>query len=96
MPPLPARASRTMTRLYAFPPVRASVVREGRTVNSTRPSNMEALLGQVVGQVNPTACTHCAGGAGVWTLCVSVNGFFAGSCANCHYGSEGVRCSLRQ
>lgn len=95
LPALPARTTRTMIGLSALVPARVPVLRSGRTLNITRPANMEALLGQYTGQVNAAACTHCAGGAGSWTECVSVPGFFGGSCASCHYGSEGSRCSLR-
>ncbi|KAH8815123.1 hypothetical protein F5884DRAFT_851622 [Xylogone sp. PMI_703] len=55
---------------------------------------MEALLGFLVGQVNGQPCTHCANGSGVWTECVSVAGYLNGACTNCHYGSEGSRCSF--
>ncbi|KAG4426992.1 hypothetical protein IFR05_017525, partial [Cadophora sp. M221] len=35
------------------------------------------------------------GGAGCWTECVQLAGELGLSCGNCHYGSEGARCSLR-
>jgi Protein of unknown function (DUF3716) len=57
---------------------------------------MEAYLGQLTGPENANACSHCRKGAGIWVLCVSVEGFFGGSCSNCHYNNEGVRCSLRK
>jgi hypothetical protein len=94
-PPLPARPTGTMVRLAALPPLRVPVLRPGRTSNPARPSNLEAEFGQATGQVRVARCTHCAGGSGVWTECVVVAGFFGGSCANCHYGSEGARCSFR-
>jgi hypothetical protein len=56
---------------------------------------MEAIVGQMVGQVSVPACTHCTGGHGPWTLYVIVPGRFRDSCANCHFGSQGRRCSLR-
>jgi hypothetical protein len=96
LPRLPAHPTRNMYMLSAMPPVRTAEIRNGRTLTTTRPSNLEALLGQIVGQVNSVRCTHCAGGAGVWSECVSVPGFFGMSCSNCHYGSEGSRCSLRK
>lgn len=77
-------------------PVCAAAVHQGHTHTTTRPVNLEALFGQLTGQVNAVPCQHCARGFGVWTQCVSVAGFFRGSCANCHYGSEGARCSLRE
>ncbi|KAE9367799.1 hypothetical protein N431DRAFT_429112 [Stipitochalara longipes BDJ] len=85
-----------MTALSLLAPRRVPVLRAGRATNQTRGSNLEAELGQFVGQVQTPGCTHCARGFGVWTVCVAVPGFLNGSCANCHYGSEGKRCSLRK
>ena len=85
-----------MTALSLLAPCRALVLRAGRTTTLTRPTNLEAALGQATGQVAAQGCTHCAGGFGAWVVCVVVPGFFGGSCANCHYGSEGSRCSLRK
>jgi hypothetical protein len=96
MPALPPKATGAMTALSALVIVRNPDLRLDRTLNTTRPSNLEALLGQTVGQVNAVQCGHCQAGSGLWTECVSVAGFFSGSCANCHYGSEGARCSLRK
>jgi hypothetical protein len=97
LPPLPARPTQAMGALALLPPRRRPVLRAGRTTNPTRPSNLEAELGQIVGQArNLRPCVHCIRGQGVWTVCVVVAGFFGGSCANCHYGSEGARCSLRK
>jgi hypothetical protein len=85
-----------MTALADMPLVRNAPIRQGRTLNLARSSNMEAYLGQLTGQENATPCMHCGQkSAGIWTRCVSVEGFFLGSCANCHYNNEGVRCSLR-
>lgn len=81
--------------LWAVPPLRVPVLRPGRTSTRTRPSNLEAEFGQATGQVRAPRCAHCARGSGCWTECVVVAGFFGGSCANCHYGSEGARCSFR-
>jgi hypothetical protein len=94
-PPLPVRPTGNTVRLAALPPLRVPVLRPGRTSNPARPSNLEAEFGQATGQVRVPGCTHCVGGSGVWTECVVVAGFFGGSCANCHYGSEGGRCSFR-
>jgi hypothetical protein len=86
-----------MTRLAAHVPVRLPQIREGRTVTTTRPTNMEALMGQMVGSEHVAdPCMHCTAGSGVWTECITVDGMFTGSCANCHYGSEGTRCSFRK
>jgi hypothetical protein len=96
LPPLPANPTRAMVALSLLAARRVPVLRPGRTPNPARPSNLEAELGQFVGQARATECTHCAKESGVWTVCVVVAGFFGGSCANCHYGSEGGRCSLRK
>ena len=97
LPALPPRPTRAMLSLSLLAPRRVPVLRPGRTTNrAARPANLEAELGQFTGQVHASGCTHCAGGSGTWTVCVVVAGFFGGSCANCHYGSEGARCSLRK
>jgi hypothetical protein len=96
LPALPPHPTRAMAALSLLAPRRVPVLRPGRTTNPARPANLEAKLGQFTGQVHASGCTHCAGGSGVWTVCVVVAGFFGGSCANCHYGSEGARCSLRK
>jgi hypothetical protein len=96
LPALPARPSQAMLSLSQRVAVRIPRLRPGRLINTARPTNLEALLGQFTGQLNSPGCTHCTGGHGVWGACVSVPGFFGSSCANCHYGSEGRRCSLRK
>ncbi|OBT60046.1 hypothetical protein VE03_10359 [Pseudogymnoascus sp. 23342-1-I1] len=63
--------------------------------NLERPVNMEAAVGFMVGELVEPPCAHCSAGRGQFPLCVRVAGFFGGSCASCHYGSEGARCSLR-
>jgi hypothetical protein len=95
LPALPSHPTRIMAALSLLAVVRAPVLRPNRTTNPARPTNLEAELGQLTGQVQVPMCTHCVGGSGPWTECVVVAGFFLGSCANCHYGSEGHRCSLR-
>lgn len=97
IPALPEKPTAAMTALAPLPPARNSCERTGRTPKiAARAANMEAFLGQIVGVVNGTQCKHCKNGSGVWVLCVSVEGYFHGSCANCHYNNEGVRCSLRK
>ena len=60
-----------------------------------RAANWEAGLAQVVGTAPSSECSSCAREAGPFTTCQVVEGELRGSCANCHYGSEGSRCSLR-
>ena len=84
-----------MTALADMPPVRNAPICQGRTLNLAWSSNIEAYLGQLTGQENATLCMHCGHkSAGIWTRCVLVEGFFLGSCTNCHYNNKGVRCSL--
>jgi hypothetical protein len=96
LPARPPRPSQAMASLTGLVTVRFPILRPGRTINTARPTNLEALLGQMTSQVTTSKYTHCAGGSGRWSTCVSVPGFFGSSCANCHYGSEGRRCSLRK
>lgn len=57
---------------------------------------MEAALAQMTGQLQSVSCAHCSKGNGPWDSCVVADQFLNGSCGNCHYGSEGARCSLRK
>ncbi len=97
-PVMPPTRTAAMASLINLPPLRGPVPRPGRNPHTNRPSNLEAWLGHVAGQVQaPGAeCRHCVGGYGQWVGCVTVTGHFGGSCTNCHYGSEGARCSLRK
>ena len=94
-PPRPASHTTAMTTLEQMRVVRVPALRSGRQVNTVRPVNYEAWLGQSRGSVQQAVCTHCSRGNGTFTECVVVAGMFGGSCTNCHYGSEGARCSLR-
>ena len=85
-----------MTALAALPPARNPTTRPGRNTRLNRDANIEANLAQITGQVNVPECAHCARENGVFALCVSAPGHLSGSCANCHYNNEGVRCSLRE
>ncbi|KAF2179672.1 hypothetical protein K469DRAFT_798433 [Zopfia rhizophila CBS 207.26] len=62
---------------------------------AARPTNLEAALAQRSGTLAPAPCTACARGGGPFTTCVVVTSYLNGSCSNCHYSSEGARCSLR-
>jgi hypothetical protein len=85
-----------MTALAAMPPARNPTTRPSRNARLNRDANIEANLAQITGQVNVLECAHCARKNGVFALCVSAPGHLSGSCANCHYNNEGVRCSLRE
>jgi Protein of unknown function (DUF3716) len=69
--------------------------RKHRPLILTRSPNVEAILAQVRGTEEPEPCMSCIRRGGPFAQCVTVNGWMRGSCANCHYGSEGPRCSLR-
>jgi hypothetical protein len=85
-----------MTALAALTPARNPTTRPGRNARLNRDANIEANLAQITGQVNVPECAHCARKNGVFALCVSAASQLSGSCANCHYNNEGVRCSLRE
>jgi hypothetical protein len=95
-PPFAGRRTATINDLSNRPALRPLSLRSGRTTNLTRASNMEAALAQMTGQVQSVACTHCGSGNGPWEGCVVADRSLNSSCANCHYGSEGARCSFRK
>lgn len=95
-----ARAVRPVARLRGLSlrwvVGRGSAAGAYRTVNpASRAANVEAALSQARGVVAAQPCTSCARGGGPFTECVVLAGQLLGSCANCHYGSEGARCSFR-
>ncbi len=56
----------TMITLTAKPSLQNPQVYQGRILNLARPLNLEAYLGQLIGEVNEVTCTHCGQrGAGV-------------------------------
>lgn len=78
------------------PAIRRPLLRDNkRKLLLYRQSNREAYLAQSVGRLSAAPCGHCEKEKGPWDQCVVVDGFLVGSCANCHYGGEGTRCSLR-
>lgn len=86
-----------MTALAAISPVRKAVLRSDKVINYTRKTNVEAEMAQLVGEAQDPECDHCEDGSGPWDTCVKVADSLGlnSSCANCHYGSMGTRCSLR-
>jgi hypothetical protein len=91
--------SPTLKALAELPFVRTVTFRLNRTFlfgpGRGRATNEEAWLGTQVGKLATRQCTHCAGGSGPFTSCVTIEGFFKESCTNCHYGGLGGRCSFR-
>jgi hypothetical protein len=97
LPPLLGNPSAAFIGLARLPTLRRPELRPARGVpNLTRMGNREAVLAQSVGAPAPSPCGLCAKNGGPWTSCIVAAGFLRGSCANCHYGGSGVKCTLRQ
>ena len=96
LPDLQDKPSRVMKELHSKEPRRTPVPRELSTsINTTRSSNYEAYLMQAVGDSRDDACRNCKKDDGPWEGCVTLDGFFGDSCANCHFNSMDQRCSFR-
>src|SRR5271157_5298405 len=93
--PPSSKPSGAFKALALLPPVRAAEACTSKTLDLLRTSNREAYLAQCVGAVSAALCKSCRKGLGPWTQCCVVADFLCSSCANCHYGGEGRRCSLR-
>jgi len=55
-----------------------------------------AILLAERGLIAEKSCDVCARGSGIFSACVVLNKLFNGSCASCHYNSQGNLCSLRR
>jgi hypothetical protein len=78
--------------------LRGMELRAGRNmINLFQPQSCEAALAYSRGQIRHgvQACRDCKTGRGPFVKCVVLRGYLKGSCSNCHYSAEGVRCSLR-
>ena len=95
LPPTALSESSALAAVRALPVLRLLEFRAGRSFSNSRIQNYEAAVGTVVGSVASSPCSHCAAGSGCFARCVTVANRFGGSCTNCHYNSEGSRCSLR-
>ncbi|OBT60181.1 hypothetical protein VE03_10424 [Pseudogymnoascus sp. 23342-1-I1] len=92
------RRSRALTSLLALPDARHLEFRSldpNDLPNLARVQNLEAAIAYTVGEVAQPPCTMCVRGHGHFSECVLAAGFLSGSCANCHFGGEGRRCSFR-
>jgi hypothetical protein len=97
LPPLPGNPSAAFLGLARLPALCRPELRPARGVpNLTRMGNREAVLAQSVGAPAPSPCGLYLKNGGPWTSYVVAAGFLRGSCANCHYGGSGVKCTLRQ
>ena len=96
LPPFDKKVSGVSVAFSRRPAVRQAVLRDqNRVLLLSCQSNREAYMAQCVGVLSAAPCVNCEKNDGPWDQCVSVAGFLVGSCANCHYGREGTRCSLR-
>ena len=87
----------TVAALEKLPRLRELTLRTGRDcLNLYTKKNHEAALGQTRGETTTVSCERCLKNNGPFTECVLVPGRFAGACCNCHYSSQGVRCSFRR
>lgn len=91
-------------QLSQLPIRREPMIRPGKTISAVdfdlqlrhRKENIEALLAQAVGEKAAEECTACGRGNGKFSGCVIVPTVQSSmrSCANCHWGRQGIRCSL--
>ncbi|KAH8725820.1 hypothetical protein GQ44DRAFT_771775 [Phaeosphaeriaceae sp. PMI808] len=90
-------ATKWTKKLRNMPQQRLIQLREGRYCElAKRAVNIEAVMLQAVGENQKPPCKSCTNEAGPFTVCVSIPGVCKNTCANCHYGSEGTRCTLRE
>lgn len=81
------------TKLATLPVIGEVVLRCGANFTGNSVIGQESFLAQAAGTRNKPACRSCAKAAGPFAKCVSVEGVFKGSCANCHYQFK--TCSLQ-
>lgn len=54
-----------------------------------------AQAAHIRGTLAPQSCDHCSGGRKkMFAECVTLPGYMAGRCSNCHFAMDGRRCSL--
>ena len=104
-PPL-ERAQKTssipfLDRLRQLPEIRPIPWREGqelpreKAIDSPRVQQRGAILLSTRGNVVATPCSHCAGGFGRFSQCITLDAWFQGACSTCIFTSKGNKCSLR-
>ncbi len=90
--------SNNITALLSETPVRFCTVRlQGgipKQIKLGRAVNVEAALIQTCGTLAEKQCQHCKKGSGPFEGCFTVDGIASGACGNCHYNSEGQRCTF--
>ena len=92
---LPDKPTKYMSELIQKPRKRRVLLRHDKTLQFNRTTNKDAILAFTRGEVAVPSYTSCEAGAGPFTECINVKDMFKRSCSNCHYGSEGARCSFR-
>ena len=87
-----------MTKLNILLPVRNPVLRARYILNISQTSNLEAYLGQFIGEIrdNNNEYRHYIRGSGPWVSDITVNTLLSGSCYNCYYNNKGPRYSLHK
>ena len=79
-----------MEALTTYPTIRNVVLRSNnRTINLSRPSNIEAILGQIVSNILNLAYKYYSRSRplGLWTSYVIIEGFFGSSYINYYYNN---------
>ncbi|KAG9238851.1 hypothetical protein BJ875DRAFT_479910 [Amylocarpus encephaloides] len=90
-----------LDRLRQLPEIRAIPWREGqelpreKAIDSPRVQQRGAILLSTRGNAVAAPCSHCAGGFGRFSQCVTLDAWFQGACSTCIFTSKGNKCSLR-
>ncbi|KAK4151274.1 hypothetical protein C8A00DRAFT_17312, partial [Chaetomidium leptoderma] len=95
------KPSKNVTELLKAAPVRElsfNLTKTGqpRTLTLNRTYNFEAALMQLTGVEAEDQYDTCKKHTGPFATCVVSDICSGGSCASCHYNSEGKRCSFRK
>lgn len=95
---LPPNATNVAKQLHAMPIVRPLILRNKRKLGrlDKGADNLEAALAQQRGTLRTQECNSCFNKSGPFANgCVTVEGKFNFSCANCRFNGEGGRCSFK-
>jgi hypothetical protein len=91
---LPPKPTLAITNLSQMKPQREVEWNKLCNQNLTPKYNIEAALGFCVGDVAPSPCARCSRGAGAFTKCVTVAGYFNGGCTSCRWNKMASECNL--
>jgi len=96
---LPENRTAACPKIQSMAIVRRIKLRSGKVLRGLAKgqANLESAMGQQRGEVmeGEDACRHCQLSRGPFEECVVIPGMLNHSCTNCHYNSEGSRCSFR-